>query len=321
MIIIIKKKYFILAGIIMFLASLFIISTTKIIIPVYNEEIYLEAEQLCRKKRQIRPEDPPLEGLDVTELQLGLEKAGYYLGEHHGVYEYKTIEAVKQLQHDNGIEPNGIVCDEVWAAMFKGESETKITSSEDPTGDLVLIVDLDRRQLTVLEDGKEFAKFPVTIGLPQSPSPVGDFYVKNKGYPKGSGFGTRWMGLTVPWGGYGIHGTNNPGAIGSHGSAGCIRLFNRDVEKLYEWVEVGTPVILNSERTPPKFRDVYQKGAGGQAVVYLQRALKEEGVYEEPADSFFKEEEEQAVKKLQSKYRLPETGKTDANIIYLLGLR
>ncbi|WP_353894205.1 peptidoglycan-binding protein [Proteinivorax hydrogeniformans] len=324
MVIVIKKKHIVLAFLAFVAATvmtLYIIPNEGSIAVSSNKDVYLESEALCRDKRQLKPQSPALEGVDVVELQISLERAGYYTGEHDGIYSASLIEAVKKLQRDNNLEPNGVVCDDVWEAMFDGKAETKLAITEAPAGDLVLVVDLDKRQLTVLEDGEEYAKFPVTIGLPQSPSPVGDFYVKNKGYPKGSGFGTRWMGLTVPWGGYGIHGTNNPGAIGGHGSAGCIRLFNRDVEKLYEWVDIGTPVILNSQRTPPKFRDVYQKGAGGQAVVYLQRALREKGFYEEPADSFFKEEEEEAVKRLQADYRLPRTGKTDANLIYLLGLR
>ena len=45
----------------------------------------------------------------------------------------------------------------------------------------------------------------------------------------GGGFGTRWLGLNVPWGIYGIHGTNQPWSIGTQASAGCIRMFNRHV--------------------------------------------------------------------------------------------
>ncbi len=60
----------------------------------------------------------------------------------------------------------------------------------------------------------------------------------------GGGFGSRWMGLNVPWGGkYGIHGTNQPGSIGFNASAGCIRMRNKDVEELYNLVEYNTTVL------------------------------------------------------------------------------
>ena len=44
----------------------------------------------------------------------------------------------------------------------------------------------------------------------------------------------------------GIHGTNEPWAIGTNVSAGCIRLVNEDVVDLYDRTAVGTKVVLLS---------------------------------------------------------------------------
>jgi hypothetical protein len=44
--------------------------------------------------------------------------------------------------------------------------------------------------------------------------------------------------------GYGIHGTNDPASIGRSASHGCVRLRNEDIAKLYDMVEVGTPVYI-----------------------------------------------------------------------------
>jgi hypothetical protein len=44
--------------------------------------------------------------------------------------------------------------------------------------------------------------------------------------------------------GYGIHGTNNPGSIGTSVSHGCIRMRNEDIETLFRIVDVGTPVYI-----------------------------------------------------------------------------
>jgi lipoprotein-anchoring transpeptidase ErfK/SrfK len=50
--------------------------------------------------------------------------------------------------------------------------------------------------------------------------------------------------LTLRGGEYAIHGTNNPGSIGGFVSYGCIRMYNRDIVKLYRMVDIGTPVIV-----------------------------------------------------------------------------
>jgi len=58
--------------------------------------------------------------------------------------------------------------------------------------------------------------------------------------------GTRWIGLNLK--GYGIHGTNAPRMIGRAASHGCIRLRNRDVERLYAMLRVGDVVRIRGER-------------------------------------------------------------------------
>ncbi|MEV3098568.1 L,D-transpeptidase [Paenibacillus larvae] len=63
-------------------------------------------------------------------------------------------------------------------------------------------------RLWVLVDGKRIKQFPVGLGKQKTPTPIGEFTVINKYKNWGSGFGTRWIGLNVPWGIYGIHGTN-----------------------------------------------------------------------------------------------------------------
>ena len=50
--------------------------------------------------------------------------------------------------------------------------------------------------------------------------------------------------LTLRNGEYAIHGTNNPKSIGGFVSHGCIRMYNKDITKLYAMVRVGTPVVV-----------------------------------------------------------------------------
>jgi lipoprotein-anchoring transpeptidase ErfK/SrfK len=43
---------------------------------------------------------------------------------------------------------------------------------------------------------------------------------------------------------YAIHGTNKSESVGGFVSYGCFRMYNWDIEELFERVQVGTPVIV-----------------------------------------------------------------------------
>lgn len=275
----------------------------------------------CEYQRDLVPQEPPLQGHDVAEIQIQLERMGYYDGEITGLYTGYIVEAVKSAQKDLGMEVNGIVNVELLEALYQGDTYTETEEKEPPQGELKIVIDIDKFKLTLFADGEEYITFPITIGTAREPSPVGDWTIVGKSHMPNNGFGTRWMRLSCPWGGYGVHGTNNPGSIGSPQSGGCIRLYNKDVERLYEWVDVGTPVSIFSDRWPPDFRTEYKKGMVGQDVVYVQRALGEYGFCPGGGTSKFLDETENQVKNFQRHYRLPETGIVDENIIYLLGLR
>lgn len=54
--------------------------------------------------------------------------------------------------------------------------------------------------------------------------------------------GTR--AILLEGGEYAIHGTNKPETIGGPVSYGCFRMYNWDVEELFNYVQIGTPVIV-----------------------------------------------------------------------------
>ena len=121
-----------------------------------------------------------------------------------------------------------------------------------------IVVSLQDRKLALIENGEVKKVYPVSVGKPSSPSPVGTFTIvrrvanptyshDGKTVPPGPGnpVGTRWMGLNVH--GYGIHGTNEPRSIGKAASHGCIRLAKADLEELYPLVAVGDTVRLLGE--------------------------------------------------------------------------
>jgi lipoprotein-anchoring transpeptidase ErfK/SrfK len=51
----------------------------------------------------------------------------------------------------------------------------------------------------------------------------------------------RWMAI---YEGAGIHGTEETASLGSAASHGCVRMAIADVEELYDYVEVGTPIFI-----------------------------------------------------------------------------
>jgi len=123
----------------------------------------------------------------------------------------------------------------------------------------VVLVSIPDRKLAVIEDGDVVATFSVAVGAEVSPSPTGEFQivsrVSNPTYyrpgtviPSGKDnpVGTRWVGLSQK--GYGIHGTNAPRSVGHAASHGCIRLRNRDMERLFAMVRVGDVVEIHGER-------------------------------------------------------------------------
>lgn len=98
--------------------------------------------------------------------------------------------------------------------------------------------------LILFKYGKLFKTFPIAVGKSSTPTPRGHYKIVNKAVNPGGPYGVRWLGLNIPDGGYGIHGTNNNSSIGNSVSHGCIRMFNKDVVVLYNLVQPGTSVDI-----------------------------------------------------------------------------
>ncbi|MEM5766886.1 MAG: L,D-transpeptidase family protein [Bacillota bacterium] len=187
-----------------------------------------------------------------------------------------------------------------------------------PAGKVSIVIKIPARILELYEDGKIYKKYRVAVGKSETPSPVGEWIIGWKSYRSEDRFGTRFLALNVPWGGYGIHGTNQSWSIGRYASHGCIRLRNKDIEELYEWVPVGTPVRIEDQWVP--IRRKLKVGSKGTDVFRLQVKLRELGYLEGRADGYFNQDTEDAVKKCQFNKGLKVTGVADKEIINLLGL-
>lgn len=119
-----------------------------------------------------------------------------------------------------------------------------------------IVVHKNDKILEWWRDKELIKKYPISVGRKGSETPQGEFKIVSKvkhpiwyrlklQIPPDSPenlLGTRWLGLDVK--SYGIHGTRNPKSISQAMSHGCVRMFNRDVEELFDWIPLGTTVRI-----------------------------------------------------------------------------
>lgn len=114
-----------------------------------------------------------------------------------------------------------------------------------------------------VEDGPRL--IAAAVGDVEDPTPIGSFRIRDKRIdpvwyvPKSIREERPELGLQVPPGpenplgsrwmrignsSYGIHGTNTRWSIGREATHGCVRLFEDDVQQLFERTPVGTPLRI-----------------------------------------------------------------------------
>ncbi|MDR1702702.1 MAG: L,D-transpeptidase [Sporomusaceae bacterium] len=162
-----------------------------------------------------------------------------------------------------------------------------------------IVINVPTRTLTFYQDGSLFKEYPIAIGSVSTPTPLGSYSIISKEinpnwYPPDqpgevvlSGpynpLGYRWLGFISNI--YGIHGTNSPSSIGRAVTNGCIRMYEPDVEELFELVSYNTPVKITYNVTKVTvdksglakisvFPDVYYRGAKADPE-YVKNVLAE----------------------------------------------
>ncbi|MBW4564723.1 MAG: L,D-transpeptidase [Mojavia pulchra JT2-VF2] len=124
-----------------------------------------------------------------------------------------------------------------------------------------LEISLSRRQVSVYRGKNRVKSYKIAVGRQGWETPTGNFQVvemlKNpiwihpftgKSIPGGdpeNPLGHYWIGFWTNgknW--IGFHGTPNPESVGKAASHGCIRMYNKDIQKLFYEVSIGTPVTV-----------------------------------------------------------------------------
>ncbi|MDX6643394.1 MAG: hypothetical protein QOD76_1356 [Solirubrobacteraceae bacterium] len=117
-------------------------------------------------------------------------------------------------------------------------------------------IDLGHHRLTAWNGASVIARVPIGVGRAVTPTPAGLYYITEllqQPEPDGP-YGPYAFGLSVHSdvlhefegadGILGVHGTNDPGAIGTDVSHGCIRMTNENITRLAHTLPAGTPVRI-----------------------------------------------------------------------------
>ncbi|MDD4237673.1 MAG: peptidoglycan-binding protein [Desulfotomaculaceae bacterium] len=266
--------------------------------------------------------EPNISGRDVAELQERLKALGYYGGAINSVYDDETSQAVASAQENLDLHPDGTV-DQITLQALVAATDQKLFKSRMPAvpEKVSVIIDMDRLSLTIFDGTEPVRQYPVAMGKYETPTPVGNWEIVSKSMNPADAMGTRWLGLNIPYGNYGIHGTNAPGSIGSFASHGCIRMHNVNVEEIFPSVTVGTAVTIigtpfGAPGTPPS---ILRLGSKGPDVLEVQRSLKRLGYLKWNPDGFWGEGTEKAVKKFRQDNDLKGMIVVDEEVFKLLG--
>ncbi len=252
---------------------------------------------MAYNSRYLRITDPLMEGIDVTNVQERLTDLGYYEGPISGVYDRDTAEAVRNFQEGFGLVADGVLGPDTWNSIGISPDALELFDNQ-----YQITVDLGQRELTLREGQQILRGYPVAVGKPATPTPTGNWRIIQKTENPGGPFGARWMRLSIPWGGYGIHGTNNPESIGSAVSNGCIRMFNEDVIELYDIVPLGTEVIIVGSNDTGRL--LFLGVEPGPDILRVQEMLQRIGYYTGPLDSTYSEVLRDSVIAFQRDYGL-----------------
>ena len=181
----------------------------------------------------------------------------------------------------------------------------------------IILIEVDRKTLSLVDGNSKniISTYTVATGKDNSPTPLGNFNIIQKA-AWGEGFGSRWIGLDVPWGNYGIHGTNKPGSIGNNASAGCIRMKNSDIEELYSLINLNTKVlIVNGDYGAfgNGFR-ILKPGDRGADILEVQKRLNQQGFYLGEFDGIYGENMKRSLLDFLKHKNIPLTDKIDPDI-------
>jgi lipoprotein-anchoring transpeptidase ErfK/SrfK len=181
-------------------------------------------------------------------------------------------EAISEKHH---MSPKALVALNVGAKFEAGEEIVVVNVTSEADSSVIkaaasIEIDKSDQMLFVLDaSGKPLAAFPISIGGPLDPLPLGKMKIINevkdptftydpailKKVPAGAvkvdiaggpnnPIGNVWMGLSKPH--WGIHGTPAPDRVGHAETNGCIHLTNWDAARVSQLAKAGFAVEVKA---------------------------------------------------------------------------
>ena len=135
-------------------------------------------------------------------------------------------------------------------------NDKNVVSNKGQVLNRLIIVNKDSRKVAFYRNGKLIASFHCAIGKSSTPTPNGSFTIINKevnrpyykgnikGGAKNNPLGKYFMQLTTT--GYALHCNLNKSTEGKAVSNGCIRMYEKDAQWLYNNTTVGTRVVIGT---------------------------------------------------------------------------
>jgi len=269
----VNKKLWIVAGVIVFLVLLKVVSTPK-----SSSDISKKSRASTQEASELYEQAIKLEeGKDWSEAKVVYDQI---MNDH---FDFDQIEDVQKKLEELNLKiifSNIQTPSSVIHIVEKGDSLGKVGQKYNCTialikksnnlkndvirlnqrlrvwtGQFSALVDKSQNALTLKSDDEIVKVYTISTGENNS-TPVGTFVIETKlvdpvwfksgaiippDSPKNV-LGTRWMGFDIP--GYGIHGTTEPELLGQQVTAGCVRMRNDEVEELYDILPFGTKITV-----------------------------------------------------------------------------
>jgi lipoprotein-anchoring transpeptidase ErfK/SrfK len=136
-----------------------------------------------------------------------------------------------------------------------GYLESDVAASFTTTDYKRMDVSLSHQTMTLYENDKPIRTIYVATGVAAAPTPTGTFYVQMKAAqmrfrgvnPDGSRYDIPDVHWVMPfWGDYTIHGAYWRPRFGVQGSDGCVSMSDADAKSLFDWADVGTPIVIHT---------------------------------------------------------------------------
>lgn len=221
-------------------------------------------------------------GADVLRVKRFFKEKGYININENYYFDNRLGEIVLNYQLSHGLIADGTIGKDTYKKINEHMEfykmnipELSIIFTTEVPEEFWIIINKDSNNLYYLKGKEIISRYNIATGKSPSHTPEGKFNIVTKYVNPGWGgagryrpikggaannpLGKRWMGLSIGGGStYGIHGNSDISSIGKYVSLGCIRMFNQDVEYIYELIHRGTPVWIGDENRLKEYGIVFK---------------------------------------------------------------